>query len=366
MKNKKNTLYYIIAGEASGDLHGHHLMKELHKKDPNLVFRGIGGPKMEEAGLSSLIKFNRLAVMGFIEVLKDLFFFINTKKTILKDIKLSNPDKIILIDYPGFNLSLAKSIKKKLTIPIIFYISPQVWAWKETRVATIKKYIDSLIVIFPFEVEWFKKRGVEVNYFGHPLIDINKDKPIANKTAETTVGLFPGSREQEIARHLPLLKKTIQCLLKHNPKIKFIVCQAPGLNKETVNAFSSLSSTSIMTKSRDVFALSSAAIVTSGTATLECAIAKTPFVVIYKTSLISWLLAKYFLSIKYVSIVNIIANQKIVTEFLQHRAQPQIISKTILGLIKKPNALKQNLSLIKNSLGSGNSYKRTAQYILKS
>jgi len=365
LKNKKPKLYYIIAGEASGDLHGYHLMQALHKKDPNLVFRGIGGPKMEEAGLSSLIKFNRLAVMGFIEVLKDLFFFINTKKTILRDIKHSRPNKIILIDYPGFNLSLAKSIKKKLTIPIIFYISPQVWAWKETRVATIKKYIDSLIVIFPFEVEWFKKRGVEVSYFGHPLIDINQNKTITKKTSETTIGLFPGSREQEIARHLPLLKKTIQCLLKDNPKIKFIICQAPGLSQETINAFSSLASTSVMTKSQDVFSLSSAAIVTSGTATLECALAKTPFVVIYKTSLLSWLLAKYFLSIKYVSIVNIIANQKIVAEFLQHRAQPQIISKAILELIEKPKTLKQNLSIIKNSLGSGNSYKRTAQYILQ-
>ena len=365
LENKHNKLYYIVAGEASGDLHGFHLMRSCKKVDSKINFRGIGGPKMKSRGLSSLVNFNRLAVMGFVEVFRDLLFFIKLKNFLIKDIKKHNPQKIILIDYPGFNLSLAKTIKKTIDIPVFFYISPQVWAWKEARVKQIKKNIDKLIVIFPFEKEWYKKRGVEVEFFGHPLIDlIKKQKTTQVKNQTKVVGLFPGSRKQEILKHLPILQQTMVILRKKKPEIKFILCHAPGLDKTTKTLLQKINVEKIVYNSEEAFQSCDAAIVTSGTATLECAISQTPLVVIYKTSIISWLIAKYFLSIPFISIVNIIANKKIVEECLQKNATPQKIARETLRLLKYPERMKENLSKVKNSLGHGGVYKKTAQFII--
>ena len=365
LENKHNKLYYIVAGEASGDLHGFHLMRSCKKVDSKINFRGVGGPKMKSRGLSSLVNFNRLAVMGFVEVFRDLLFFIKLKNFLIKDIKKHNPQKIILIDYPGFNLSLAKTIKKTIDIPVFFYISPQVWAWKETRVKQIKKNIDKLIVIFPFEKEWYKKRGVEVEFFGHPLIDlIKKQKTTQVKNQTKVVGLFPGSRKQEILKHLPILQQTMVILRKKKPEIKFILCHAPGLDKTTKTLLQKINVEKIVYNSEEAFQSCDAAIVTSGTATLECAISQTPLVVIYKTSIISWLIAKYFLSIPFISIVNIIANKKIVEECLQKNATPQKIASETLQLLKYPERMKENLSKVKNSLGHSGVYKKTAQFII--
>lgn len=365
LENKHNKLYYIVAGEASGDLHGFHLMRSCKKVDSKINFRGIGGPKMKSRGLSSLVNFNRLAVMGFVEVFRDLLFFIKLKKFLIKDIKKHSPQKIILIDYPGFNLSLAKTIKKTIDIPVFFYISPQVWAWKEARVKQIKKNIDKLIVIFPFEKEWYKKRGVEVEFFGHPLIDlIKKQKTTQVKNQTKVVGLFPGSRKQEILKHLPILQQTMVILRKKKPEIKFILCHAPGLDKTTKTLLQKINVEKIVYNSEEAFQSCDAAIVTSGTATLECAISQTPLVVIYKTSIISWLIAKYFLSIPFISIVNIIANKKIVEECLQKNATPQKIASETLQLLKYPERMKENLSKVKNSLGHSGVYKKTAQFII--
>ena len=365
LENKHNKLYYIVAGEASGDLHGFHLMRSCKKVDSKINFRGIGGPKMKSRGLSSLVNFNRLAVMGFVEVFRDLLFFIKLKNFLIKDIKKHNPQKIILIDYPGFNLSLAKTIKKTIDIPVFFYISPQVWAWKEARVKQIKKNIDKLIVIFPFEKEWYKKRGVEVEFFGHPLVDlIKKQKTTQVKNQTKVVGLFPGSRKQEILKHLPILQQTMVILRKKKPEIKFVLCHAPGLDKTTKTLLQKINVEKIVYNSEEAFQSCDAAIVTSGTATLECAISQTPLVVIYKTSIISWLIAKYFLSIPFISIVNIIANKKIVEECLQKNATPQKIASETLQLLKYPERMKENLSKVKNSLGHSGVYKKTAQFII--
>jgi lipid-A-disaccharide synthase len=355
-----------LAGEASGDLHGFHLMGALRKLAPHLSFRGVGGPKMEKAGLLSIVNFQRLAVMGFLEVIKDLFFFIKTKKIIINDIKLHRPKKIILIDYPGFNLALAKEIKKHLDIPVLFYVSPQVWAWKEKRIKKIKKYIDKLIVIFPFEVSWFKQRGVDVEYFGHPLIDL-RNAPLMKKKEPSlfTVGLFTGSREQEIEHHLPLLEETIALLRKTNSKIRFVVCLAPGINIKKMEPLQKLRGVEITADSRAALCCSSVAIVASGTATLECALSNTPFVVIYKTSLISWLLAKYLIAVDYVCIVNILANKKVVEELLQNEATPQNVVVAVLNLLDTFDVVKKDLSLVADSLGNGRAYDKTAKFILK-
>ena len=365
LKNKENSLYYIVAGEASGDLHGFHLMRSCNSLASNVAFRGVGGPRMQSLGLTSLVDFNRLAVMGFIEVLRDILFFIKLKRFLIKDIKKHRPQKIILIDYPGFNLSLAKTIKSFINTPVFFYISPQVWAWKEGRIKQIKKHVDKLIVIFPFEVAWYRKRGVRVEFFGHPLVDLTQKQNIASPNNQIkTIGIFPGSRRQEILKHLPVLQKTISLLRNQRPELQFILCRAPGLDKTTRQLLKNMNIDRVVNNSQEALAGSAAAIVASGTATLECAISNTPFVVIYKTSTISWLLAKYFLSIPFVSIVNIIAKKKIVEEFLQNKARPQDIARETLRLLNKPQNIKKNLLKVRNALGSGDVYKKTARFII--
>ena len=309
---KNNNLYYIIAGESSGDLHGSKIINSIKNINSNIHFRGLGGPLMREAGLESLENFNRMAVMGFLEILKDLPFFLNLKKNIISDIYNKNPDKVILIDYPGFNLSLSKALKKNSNIPIIYYISPQVWAWKENRISIIKKYIDKLIVIFPFEKPWFKQKNIDVEYFGHPLIDIYQNQSIHKDTILKSISFFPGSRLQEIRRHVPVINKIIQNLLINNTKLNFIVSLAKGVDPKELDILAKINNVAIdSSESINTFRSSSVSVIASGTATLECALSNTPMIVIYKTSFISWFIAKIFLKIPFISIVNILAKKKL-------------------------------------------------------
>lgn len=358
-------LYYIIAGEPSGDLHGESLINEIKKIDSSVYFLGLGGPLMQKAGLDTKVDFQRLSVMGFWEVLKDVRFFLQLKKNILDSIIKSNPKKIILIDYPGFNLSLAKSIKEITNIPIIYYISPQVWAWKKKRVYSIKKYIDKLIVVFPFEIDWFKKYNLNVSFFGHPLID--QFQSLKNTKAQKktkTIALFPGSRSQEINKHLPLLNKTVKILNEKNPELKFVLNITSSFLIDKIQSKVNPNIKVVQKKSSDIFLNSCAAIVTSGTATLECAITKTPFVVIYKTSFLSWFIAKSFLSVPFICIVNLLANKEIIPELIQKDANPNNIANHLLKTINNSKKIKSNLGHIKSSLGDGSAYMKTAKFIV--
>ena len=386
MKKKKNKLIYLIAGEPSGDLHGSHLIKEIKKqsKSEDFKFRGLGGPLMKKEGLSCLSPFEKLSVMGFVEVLKEIFFFLKLKKKIVNDIIKLQPEKIILIDYPGFNLSVAKEIKKNSNIKIYYYISPQLWAWKEKRIKKIKKYIDEMIVIFPFEVPWYKSRNFDnVQYFGHPLIDIcpkienNLDDKII------TVGLFPGSRKQEIKKHSPIINETINHFEKmfysndkfKNTKLKFLVgiLEKSSIDKDLFN-LSDKSEIIFKRGSLEAYKECNVCIVASGTATLECAITKTPMIVIYKTSFLSWWITKKFINVKFASIVNLIAGKKIVPEFLQNECNPQLMASHVFELIQIHHFVDENKSLgliqkeemqnVINGLGDGRAYEKTANFIL--
>ena len=357
-----------MAGEASGDLHGCHLMSAISQRSNSIFFRGVGGPLMKGCGLQSVGDFNRLSVMGFFEVLKDLPFIVQTKHLLIKDIKKHAPQKIILIDYPGFNLSLAKAIKSLFNIPIVFYISPQVWAWKESRIKIINNYVDQMVVVFPFEVDWYSKKNMSVNYFGHPLVDIYKGpkKTVANNKS-LTIGLFPGSRPQEIEKHLPVLKDVVLNLKSRFQKIKFVLgvvdnsCsslfQQLGLEKGECEA--------VVNDSFSAFDKSDFAVVASGTATLECAITKTPFIVIYKTSYINWVITSMYLKIGFVSIVNILAGKHLVVECLQKNCTSGFIIKHLMQLITtKQDDLVFQLDRLVRSLGEGRSYNKTAKFIL--
>ena len=341
MKNKRLTKYYLLAGEASGDLHGGNLIRAIKKVDSRSSFFGIGGKSMINEGLCSLVSLNQIAVLGFFEVIKKLPFFLQLKKNVIEDINKVLPDKIILIDYPGFNLRLAKEIKRELNIPVIYYISPQLWAWKENRIEIIKQYIDEMIVLFPFEKEWYKKKQINVKYFGHPLIELynnfNKKESYIKNNSTFTVALLPGSRRQEIKKHLPVFKKTIKRLKKNIENIHFILQVAPGI-KINIKKHLELSDDEISIAKNESFSAfhqSDFAIVASGTATLEGAISQTPMVVVYKTSFFSWFLARCFLRIPYVSIVNIINKSELVKEFLQFQATSKKIAESVESFYKK-------------------------------
>jgi len=368
LKKNKTYKYYFIAGEASGDLHGGNLMKEIKTLNPSVDFYGIGGKSMEKEGLRSLVSLKKLAILGFWEVFKNLRFFINLKKQVLQDIQLLSPDKIILIDYPGFNLKLATAIKQKSSIPIIYYISPQLWAWKENRIKTIKENVDKMIVLFPFEKQWYKKRGLQVFYFGHPLIELHnrflQSYCAANRSSKYTIALLPGSRNQELKRHLPIYKKIIYELNKTNLNIHYIIKLFDLQNFNAKQDLGLHKNFSIEKgESFKAFHDSDFALVASGTATLEGAIANTPMAVIYQTSWISWFLAKIFLRIPFISLVNILNKEKVVEEFIQHQANPKIIANYILRVMK--NRAEFNYSKIKQDLNKNNIYKRTAGEILK-
>ena len=367
---KTNKIILIIAGEASGDLHGAGLMREMLQINSSIKFIGLGGPKMEQLGLRSLAPIKKLAVMGFWEVAKSLVFFFKLKKKVLQTIFISKPNQIILIDYPGFNLSIAKAVKKTLHIPIFYYISPQLWAWKEKRINLIKKYIDKMIVVFPFEKDWYKERGVKVKYFGHPIIETKEQYVFSalNYKESINVALCPGSRLQEVERHMPVLREFIK---KYKPAsnqtMNFYIIKAPNIEERLLQKHIKNVNVKIVDQPiLEVFQKCHFGIVASGTASLESAITTRPLVVIYKMSWVSWYITKRFVKIPFACIVNILANKKIIPELLQTDLNIQNLTAVLDDFFNKASQkdYKETINKVINDLGDGDAYKKTAQYIL--
>tara|TARA_B100001029_G_scaffold96655_1_gene79369 strand:- start:2746 stop:3873 length:1128 start_codon:yes stop_codon:yes gene_type:complete len=366
--------YFIIAGEESADNHGAKLIQELKKKKPNINFRGIGGKKMINNGLVSIESIDNMAVMGFVEIIKHLTFFYNLMDKILIDINNYQPKQIILIDYPGFNLRLAKNIKNKFSIPITYYISPQVWAWKEKRIKSIKKYIDQMLVIFPFEENWYKNRGINAKFVGHPIIhdwepskkqDIYKCLNI--NTSKKIIILYPGSRKQEVVRHLPVLLNVASKLNDKNDDLYFILGIAQNINLETIDLH--IPNWINIEKNNPQKALECAdfAIVASGTSTIEATVYETPMIIIYKMSYLSWLLSKVLIKVNYVGMVNIIANSLIMPEILQNNVTAENIFKLSNQIINNPKKLEKmkfKLQKVKQLLKGDKNIKSAADYIL--
>ena len=370
MNQNKKKHFIIIAGESSGDGHGAQLIKNLQHNNPEISFSGLGGPKMEGVGFYSLAPMDRLAIMGFGEVLKNILFFFQLEKLILRHIHDVQPDKIILIDYPGFNLHIAKKIKKSIKSKIIYYISPQLWAWKENRIKIIRQYIDTLIVLFPFEVEWYKKRGVHVQYFGHPLVENNfpEKKRLFEKKDTYNIALCPGSREQEIKQHLPILMDLVKKTQEQNMKLNFELFCAPGLKPSFLQKFIKhrcvkINNNSILTSFQNI----DFAFVASGTASLECAITLTPMVVIYKMSAFSWWVAQLFIKTPFASIINILDDQLVVKELLQRDLTVPCLLKTMKESLNNPKKRQEQqnkiLDVIK-PMATKHVYRRTCSYIV--
>ena len=337
--------YYIIAGEASGDLHGSNLVKELIKLDPQADIRCWGGEKMQAAGAKVVMHYRDLAFMGFVEVIKNLPAIFKNLKFCKSDITHFNPDRLILIDYPGFNLQIARWARP-MGFKIMYYISPQVWAWKESRVKIIKACVDKMLVILPFEKDFYKKWNYDVEYVGHPLVQVVKDFQASNPqniiTDENSAGiiaLLPGSRKQEILTKLPIMLKQANIF----PAYTFIVAKAPGLPDtfydELLRPYKNVQSVNDQTYS--LLSQSKAALVTSGTATLETALFGVPEVVCYKGSNISYQIAKRLIKIKFIGLVNLIMDREVVKELIQDELNDKRLEEELALLLYDHECIRQ-------------------------
>lgn len=313
--------YYIITGEASGDLHASNLIKELKKRDSKADFRCWGGDLMQQQGVTLAKHYRELAFMGFIEVLFNIRTILKNISFCKKDVLEYKPDVLILVDYPGFNLKIAVWAKK-MGIKVFYYISPQIWAWKQNRVYKIKRYVDKMFVILPFEKDFYAKFNVEVDFVGHPLLDAIESRTITpldefckqnNLIQKPIIALLPGSRKQEIHTILPIMLSVI----KSFPEYQFVVAGAPSQDKEFYQEYLSEQCVLLENKTYQLLEHSTAALVTSGTATLETALFKIPQIVCYKANFISFQIAKAVIKVPYISLVNLIADKELVKELIQ-------------------------------------------------
>ena len=363
--------YYIIAGEASGDLHGSNLIRELKKADPNADIRCWGGHKMEAAGAVLVKHYRDLAFMGFAEVIKNLRTILRNLSFCKQDILDYKPDTLVLIDYPGFNLRIAKWARQQ-GLKIIYYISPQVWAWKENRVKMMKESIDKMLVILPFEKTYFKdKWNWDVDYVGHPLVEeINRHK--TNSTGLDTpynsiIALLPGSRKQEIEKKLPVMLGVSPYFLDY----QFIVARAPGVEdsfyEQLIRDYPNVSY--VTDRTYDLLSKAKAALVTSGTATLETALFGVPEVVCYKGSFLSYEIGKRLVKVKYISLVNLIMDKLVVKELIQHDLTVDNLKRELndlLNNITRIEQVKNDYAALRDLLGrEGDASKKAAESIIR-
>ncbi|KPL01594.1 MAG: hypothetical protein AMJ90_07565 [candidate division Zixibacteria bacterium SM23_73_2] len=374
----------VVAGETSGDLHAAGLLKELEKLNQGIQFFGMGGDRMKQAGVELYFHIRDLSFMGFWEVLKKIGFFRFVLKKMTHLLDKKKPDLAILVDYPGFNLKFAKRIKKR-GIPILYYISPQIWAWGGKRIEKIKKLVDKMLVVFPFEKKIYEDAGVDVELIGHPLLDIVKSKTkteefrgkLGIRKNELLLGLFPGSRKQEVSKILPIMLEAGERLAEKIrsarsgglKSIKLGISLAPTIKKDYLEGY--LASTKLDYQiiediNYDLMEHSDFLLVKSGTSTLEAAILGTPFVLIYKTGFLSWLVARGLVKIPYICLANIVAGKRIVEEFIQYRAKPELVAKAVYELLTdrdRYEKTKERLLTVKDNLGEKGAYHRGAKIV---
>ena len=365
--------YYLIAGEASGDLHGSNLMKELYKKDPQAEIHFWGGDLMEQAGGTLVKHYRDLAFMGFAEVIQNLGTILNNIKFCKQDIMAFKPDAIIFIDYPGFNMRIAKWAKKE-GFKTHYYISPQIWAWKENRIKAIKRDVDHMYIILPFEEEFYQnKHDYKVHFVGHPLIDAIHNRKAANADDfrrefglddRPVIALLPGSRKQEISKML----EGMLLVVKDFPGYQFVIAGAPSQEYSFYEQFLKGRDVKfIPNRTYDLLSIAHAALVTSGTATLETALFKVPEVVCYKGGWISYQIAKRIITLNYISLVNLIMDKEIVKELIQENFNTKNIRLELQKILTpeiRTNLLKQ-YDLLEEKLGGIGASEKTADLIIK-
>ena len=365
--------YYIIAGEASGDLHGSNLMKALYQEDPKADIRFWGGDLMQSVGGTLVKHYKELAFMGFIEVVFNLKTILNNITLAKKDILEFQPDVLVFIDYPGFNLRIAKWAKT-LNIKTHYYISPQIWAWKENRIKDIKRDVDQMYVILPFEKEFYEnKHNYPVHFVGHPLIDAIHNQPKVDDAVfrienqlndQPIIAILPGSRQQEITKMLSVMLSVVNDF----PDYQFVIAGAPSQDFSFYEKFITNDNIKfISNKTYSLLGIATAALVTSGTATLETALFKVPEVVCYKGSWASYQIAKRIITLKYISLVNLIMDKEVVTELIQDDCTTQRIKEELTKILEGECRAKllAQYDQLEQKLGGIGASQKTAQLIVK-
>ena len=366
--------YYIIAGEASGDLHASNLVAEIKKKDKKAEFRGCGGDLMKAQGVELLKHYRTMAYMGFVEVAVNLRKVLGNISQCKKDILDYQPDVLVLVDYPGFNLRIAEFAHEK-GFKVVYYISPQVWAWKRRRVSKIKESVDKMLVILPFEEDFYKRYGVDVTYVGNPLLDELAKFGTGNRSIflrrnslgekREIIALLPGSRKQEIKRMLPIMLKVVP----HFPEYQFVIAGVPSIEKSLYKKIIGNSDIFLIeNQTYELLQNASAAVVTSGTATLETALFTVPEVVCYKSSYISYFMAKWMIKVKFISLVNLVMGKEVVKELIQNDLTEENIVKELEQLLrngKRQRQLLEDYEDLKERLGNAGASEKAAAVIVK-
>ncbi len=368
----------IVAGETSGDLHGAHLVKAALSLDPKLRFYGVGGEHLRSMGTEVIFDSSEVAVVGIVEVFSKLRSIIRAFRWLKRSLDVDKPALAILIDFPDFNLRLAQQANKR-GIPVFYYISPQVWAWRKGRIKKIAKLVHKLVVILPFEVSFYRQRGIDCEFVGHPLIDIVKPHLSKEKAREIfrldkdkrTIGLLPGSRREEVQKLLPVLLKSAHLLLRDFSELQFIMPIAPAINRFEIEEYISRFNVEVRLVDEhiyDMLNICDVIITASGTATLEAAIMNTPMVIVYKVSFLSYIVGWLLVNVKNIGLVNLIAERRIVPELIQGQASPINIFNETSKMLKNPHLLstiKGDLKRVREKLGNQGASQRAAQILYR-
>lgn len=378
MGTAPNKRVMIVAGEASGDLHGSNLVKEALRLDPTLSFFGIGGPHMREAGVETLVDSSEMAVVGLVEVLAHFGVIYRAYATLKRAITNNPPDLLILIDYPDFNMLVAR-VAKRAGVKVLYYISPQVWAWRTGRVKKIARLVDRMAVVFPFEVPFYEKAGVPVTFVGHPLADrvrptMTRDEALTSfglDPSRRVIGLFPGSRRGEIARLFPVIIESTKLLKARYPELQFILPLASSLTSADIEphmASAGLEIAVVRDKVYDVMQICDAIMTVSGTVTLEIALMGVPMVIIYTVSPLTYEVGKRLVRVDHIGICNIVAGKRVVPELIQHEVTADRLAEEIGRYLDDPvytENTRAELATVKEKLGAGGGSERVAGIVLK-
>lgn len=368
----------IVTGEASGDLHGSNLIKAVHDISPDISFYGIGGPLIRETGAEILIESQELAVVGISEVIPSVGKIFAALNLLKKRIKQDRPSLLVCIDLPDFNLMVAK-FAKKMNLPVLYYISPQVWAWRKGRIKKIARLVDKMAVVFPFEAPLYENAGLDVRFVGHPLIDaVNPDRSLPDikkdlgiDDEKKVIGLLPGSRLKEVKSLLPIMLEAAEIMASRSPEFQFILPMAHTIDKSLIDGFVNSYNaqvTVVEDMTYEVMKGCDLLFAASGTATLEAAIIGTPMVVLYKLSPFSYGLAKYLSDMEYISLPNIVAGRKIVDELIQDDADPARLVEEAFKLLFGSgfsDQMRQDLKNVREKLGGAGASARTARLLVE-
>lgn len=373
-ESEREKCVLIIAGETSGDFHGAHLVSAMRKRDPHLYFCGIGGERLKAQGVELLMEAREISVVGITEVISRLPKVFGGISAIKKTFNSRRPDLVILIDFPDFNLHIAR-LAKKQGLRVLYYISPQIWAWRVGRIEKIRRYVDQMAVILPFEQEFYQKHRVPATFVGHPLLDYYTEQDTAfeiDGQKARAIGILPGSRRSEIEKNLPVMLAAATRIQAVFPETQFLISIAPGIDgqwmSQRIDPYrKNLHIEQVGGSVRQIFENSTLILAASGTVTLETAIFGVPMIIIYRISPVSYCLGRALVNVNHIGLVNIIADERVVPELIQEAASPAAIAREAVDILSRPQRMqkiRQKLKSVRHRLGTPGAAERTADIAL--